>query len=228
LEKYLGMKKSKIRLMGVVGISVLMSFGLSSCTFDKVQPEVCFESEVLPIFRTYCSTAGCHNSQDLVEGYDFSSYNGIRSAVRPGSPRGSELFEVMVDAGDDHMPPAGSPQPNQAQIDLIEKWIKTGADNSRNCGQAACDTTTAATYSGDIQPMLSTFCIGCHTGANASGGVDLSSFGVVQSTALSGVLEGVLVPGSGFTQMPPNSPSPLPSCNVIKIRDWVAQGAPQN
>lgn len=224
----MGRVSVKKQLLGRIGVFAFLAIGMSACTWDKVQPEVCFESEVMPIFRTYCSTAGCHNSTDQVGGYDFSAFDGIRGAVRPGRPGNSDVFEAMVDNGDDHMPPAGSPQPSQEQIDMIERWIKSGAENTSNCGQAGCDTTAAATFSGDIEPMLGTFCIGCHTGANASGGVDLANFGTVQSTALSGTLEGVLVPGSGFTQMPPNAPSPLPNCYVIKIRDWVAQGAPQN
>ena len=66
---------------------------LTGCTWDKVEPDVCFESEVLPIFVTYCSTPGCHNSIDREEDYDLTSYAGImQGAPARLAPRDSGLL----------------------------------------------------------------------------------------------------------------------------------------
>jgi hypothetical protein len=201
---------------------------LSSCTWDKVeQPKVvCFDGEVLPLFVTYCSANGCHNGNDRVEGYDLTSYNGIMRGIDAGRPANSKLFEAMTGAGDDAMPPSGNPQPSSTQIELIEQWILEGAVNTTNCAVVGCDTS-AVTYSGDIQPMVQTYCVGCHSGGNPSGGINLSNFNTVKQNAQSGRIQGTISGNPAFPSMPPNS-APLSSCYVDKINKWVADGAPNN
>lgn len=200
---------------------------LPGCAWDHVEPDVCFETDVQPVFVSYCSTTGCHNPTDRANGYDFTTYAGIMEGVRPGRPEDSDIYEALTDGGDDHMPPPGEPQPTPAQVADIEAWIKDGALETRDCRGDACDTSAAVTYSGDIAPLLATNCGGCHGGGTPSGGLDFSDFATVQQNALSGRISNALRGQGGVQQMPPNSP-PLPDCYPLKVDKWVADGAPNN
>lgn len=211
------------------GATLALAGILTGCTWDKAELEtgICFESEVLPVMVAYCADSGCHNPQQRVEGYDFTSYGGIMSAVSPGRPANSEMIEAMREGGDDRMPPAGNPQPSAEQIATIEAWIKAGAQNTMNCAGISCDTATAVTYSGDIQPMIATYCGGCHGGSSPSAGLDLNNFSVVKANVVSGRIQGSMSGDPNFTSMPPNS-ALLPSCYVTKIEQWLADGTPDN
>ncbi len=202
---------------------------VSSCSWDHVeQPKVvCFESEVLPLFVTYCSTSGCHNAVDHVEGYDLSTYDGVMRGVDAGRPRNSKVYEAMTKGGEEAMPPSGSPQPTATQVALIGQWITEGANNTTNCATAGCDTSAAVTYSGDIEPVLQTFCIGCHSSGSPSAGLDLTDFNTVKANSQSGRIQGSMTADPNYKTMPPGG-ALVPSCVVDKIDKWVANGAPHN
>ena len=89
----------------------------------------------------------------------------------------------------------------------------------------ACDST--ATWSADIQPLLQVQCVGCHQGASASGGLDLSTHAAVQPAALNGsILDRMQRPAGDPLAMPPSGP--LTSCNLAKFRVWERGGALPN
>lgn len=88
-----------------------------------------------------------------------------------------------------------------------------------------CDST--ATWSADIQPLIQSQCLGCHQGASASGGLDLSGHAGVQNSALNGNLMDRIQRGSGDPLvMPPGGP--MNSCNQAKVRVWERGGALPN
>lgn len=201
--------------------------GLSGCAWDKVQPDVCFETEVLPVMTTYCSTTGCHNATDREAGYDFTTYNGIMRGVQAGQPGRSSIIASMKGISEESMPPRNHPQPSADQIATISAWVKSGAANTTNCGGSTCDTTAAVTYSADVQPMLTTYCIGCHSGSFPSGGLDLSDFATVQTNALNGRIPGSISGNPSYISMPPGS-SLVSACDISKVERWVAAGALPN
>jgi hypothetical protein len=230
------MKSSKIMKMremsGKLDVQLAMAIlavatMVTGCTYDKVQPDVCFESEVLPIFVTYCSTSGCHNATDRVKDYDLTNYNGIMQGITPNRPGSSDLVQAMGSIGEDAMPPSGSPQPSATQIATIKAWVNAGAVNTTNCATVSCDTAAAVTFSGDLQPMLATNCNGCHSGGSAGAGLDLTVFATVQQNALNGRIQGAMSGDPNFKTMPPSG-ALLSSCYVTKIEKWVANGAPNN
>jgi hypothetical protein len=200
---------------------------MTSCTWDKVEPDVCFESDVLPVFTTYCSSTGCHNATDRVKGYDLTNYAGIMEGIRPKSILSSELVSVLSENGDDHMPPAGYPQPSDGQIASIKAWVKSGAANTTNCSTVSCDTSAAVSYSGDLQPLLGTYCNGCHGGGSPSAGLDLNDYSTVKSVAENGRLQGAMRGSYPYIAMPPTG-NLLPACSVDQIDKWVAAGTPNN
>ena len=211
---------------------------LTGCTWDhvpdpnNVEPGLCFETDVMPVFVAYCGMTGlggdgCHNPTERAEDYDFTNYNGIMRGVTAGRPGSSKVIEAMRAGGEDQMPPANRPQPTSEQIATIEAWIEAGAANSTGCATVSCDSGVAVTYSGDIQPMLDTYCNGCHGSGSPSAGIDLTNFNVVKQNAISGRLAGVITGNPSYVAMPPNS-ALLPSCYATKIERWVAAGAPNN
>ncbi|MEP7317786.1 MAG: c-type cytochrome domain-containing protein [Panacibacter sp.] len=190
---------------------------------DAKAKEVCFEGEVLPIFQSSCAKSGCHNATSHKEGLVLDSYNHIvrGEGIVPGNARASELYKVIVNG---EMPPAGNPKLTREQTATIRKWINQGARNTTNC--LTCDTSIYS-YSGAVSVILGDHCVGCHTGVNGGGGVDLATYTGVRTVALNGRLVGAVTHAPGYSPMPQGAPM-LSDCNITQIEKWVADNAPNN
>ena len=92
--------------------------------------------------------------------------------------------------------------------------------------RSICDTSII-TYSGTINPILTGYCAGCHSGANAPLGIRVDSYTAVKALASNGKLLGTLTHSAGFIPMPKNG-TKLSDCNIAKIRKWVTAGTPNN
>lgn len=122
------MKIDKICLFFALVLTVTLSSWITSCTHEadiSDLPEVCFETEILPIFLNSCAISGCHDGtgeSDLV----LKSYQNILEEIEPGDPAESEIYEVItLTSGDDRMPPD---QPlSTDNRTLIRIWILQGA-----------------------------------------------------------------------------------------------------
>ena len=90
----------------------------------------------------------------------------------------------------------------------------------------ACDTA-AVKYSTSIVPVLSSNCISCHGGSTPSAGIGLDTYAGVKTQANNGRLLGAVTHSPNFSPMPKNS-NKLSTCNIEKIRIWIAAGAPNN
>lgn len=93
-------------------------------------------------------------------------------------------------------------------------------------GQSVCDTTLI-TYSQTVVPIISSNCLGCHAGANASASIRLDNYTGVKNVASNGLLLGAINHAAGFSPMPKNG-NKLSDCNITKIRLWVEAGTPNN
>lgn len=216
------------KLFLLVGMAVL-----ASCTHlpnvPDPAPEPCdpgivdFTNEIYPMIQSNCAMSGCHVGPNAAEDMDFSTYAGIRAQVKPGDPNDSELYEVLFETGDDLMPPPPMAPLSAAQKARIRLWIEQGA-NETNCA-GACDSTSATTYSAVIAPMIQTQCIGCHQGANPSGGVVLSTYSNVTSAVNSMGLVDAVNGVNGRSLMPPSGR--MSNCNVALLERWVRTGMPQ-
>ena len=200
-------------------------------TFIKCDSNlVYFQQEVLPIIVSNCAKSGCHNAASHVEGLNLTTYAKIMSSgiVKPNNASGSKLIKVVKQSGgEEAMPPSGNQKLTAAQIALISKWITQGAKDT-SCVETftTCDTT-AVSYSGFIAPLFSTFCAGCHSGGNPSGGLSLNSFNGVKAVALNGRLVGSISWSSGYQSMPQGG-NKLTDCSINKIKAWINDGAPNN
>jgi len=95
---------------------------------------------------------------------------------------------------------------------------------------STCDSTGTISYSSQIKPIFNSSCgtnsNGCHSAASSFG--DLTNYNGVKIHLPQMILHCVL-------QDDPNNYKPMPlgagklsDCNIAKIRNWVAQGYPNN
>lgn len=194
----------------------------STCTSDVYNPDICFQQNVLPIFVSKCSTAGCHNANDKEAGYDLSNYNGIMEGVVAKHPLRSEVYKV-INGNNPSMPVGG--KLSRKEVSYIKLWIKMGAHNTSNCF-TACDTAVL-TYSGVVEPLISMWCVGCHNPVNVGGGYDLSSYLGVKFCIDNGRFLGTLKHSTGFSPMPQGT-AKFSDCDIIKLEKWINAGYPNN
>ena len=187
----------------------------------------CFTRDIQPLINSNCTMSGCHSGGGG-EARDLTTYSGIMGYVRVGNANASRLYTVLSGSGDNKMPPNGNTPLNSAQKALIALWINDGAKNT-SCPidtSGGCDTT-AITYSAFVSPLLQNYCLGCHSGSNPSGGINLSSYAGVQAVATNGQLVGGLLGTPPYFIMPQTG-APLDACTIAKIRAWVNHGAQNN
>jgi hypothetical protein len=121
---------------------------VSSCRHDSILPSnmrtICFEQEVLPIFKNNCAMAGCHDGM----GESHSAYNNyvdISQGVSPGNPNGSSIYQAVIkNWGENKMPPDRPLSPDNRMI--IRIWIEQGAR------QTICGDTSIARLGKDLLP----------------------------------------------------------------------------
>ena len=130
---------------------------------------VCFNTEILPLYVSYCGSAGCHDVASHREGVITTSYAYIMQGIRAKNVSKSEYYTII---GDD-MPPRSSPQMTAAHLASIKKWIEQGALNT-NCSNV-CDTTVF-NYTGAIQTIVSNNCGGCHGSKPGSANIYLGDY----------------------------------------------------
>jgi mono/diheme cytochrome c family protein len=88
---------------------------------------------VQELFNTKC--VGCHQGAGAKEGIDLTSYEALMKGgehgptVKPGDPEGSLLAQSLRGGHGVKRMPMGQPALAEAQIKLVEDWIKAGAKN---------------------------------------------------------------------------------------------------
>lgn len=189
--------------------------------------KIYFQQQVLPILISNCAMSGCHDEASHQDGVVLTSYQKVMATadVRPGNPGSSDLYEVIVDNDpDDRMPrPPQNPLTAQ-QIQIIRTWILQGAQNLV-CA-SMCDSSIFS-YSAAIQPVIQNKCQGCHSGVNAQGSIDLSSYTLIKAKVADGKLWGAINHLAGFSAMPKNG-TKLSDCEISQFQKWIAAGAPNN
>lgn len=244
------MKNNKlmmVRWLRSVGSSLLLLGGLYACVHDpfpaipppvEVNPGndyggtspdcqyvgICFESSVLPIFQSSCAKSGCHDAASTND-YNLTTYENImRKGIVPYNASQSKLYKVTMLSGEDLMPPPPNAMLTQAQRDSIAKWINEGAKNTTKCN-CVCDTTQFA-FGAVVNPLMTTYCVGCHNPSSPGGSILLNTYAGVQAIALNGKLMGTITHASGFSPMPKGGK--LSQCQITQINKWVVAGALNN
>ena len=191
-----------------------------SGTNTNPSSEVCFNTQILPFFQANCSQSGCHDAKTHAEGYNLTTYAGIKKGISTSNPTNSKLYRVIVDTGRERMPPPPSASITKTQSDLILKWVKEGAKET-NC--AVYINAENATYAAVIKPFIDVNCLGCHQAGNASGNVLLNSYANIKVLADNGRLLGSIKSSPGFVAMPPSRK--LSTCEISAFQNWITKGA---
>lgn len=218
------MKFQKIAVL----ILLLFSSGLFSCRHESELlpgiPEVCFDSQVLPVIISGCTKSGCHNGSGELPA--LSSYENLRNLVEPGKPIHSKLHKVLTANRmlESAMPPKPDEPLSSDQINTITLWILQGAEHT-TCN-IECDTVNV-TFAGSIMPIIETYCKGCHSGSQPSGGIVLTGFETIKTAIDGGRFIGAVDQLPGYSAMPQGG-SKLSSCNIVQIKKWIYQGMPNN
>jgi hypothetical protein len=232
------MKPDKIYLSLVLIIFLTAISWFSSCThqanIDGI-PEVCFESEVLPIFINNCAISGCHDGGG--ESMPLNNYVDISHSVVPGNPGSSRSYQAIIaKMGENKMPPN---QPLSLENrTLIRLWIEQGAGltlcgGTTGTGGIVSNTgTLRACFTRDILPVVVSRCgtAGCHDPVSHSGGYVFASY----STTIRAVIAGkpnnsklytIIKVSSGEDKMPPSGKPQLSVAEIDSIGKWIGYGA---
>lgn len=212
------MKKIIFFIILTSGASVIQS-----CRHDAAYPEVCFTSQVLPIYVSKCAMTGCHDGTSAEQNIILTDYAHIMEGVHAYHPGQSRYYTVLTGSGEESMPPSNPL--SESQISLIKAWIEQGAQET-DCSSSSCDTTNV-TFSGTIQSILSNNCTGCHNSGNASGGVNIDGYANLKSyldANKTNFLNSISY--TSAIKMPPSYQ--LSDCNIKQIDHWVAAGYQNN
>jgi uncharacterized membrane protein len=184
---------------------------------------VCFNSEVLPLYVSYCGSNGCHSAISRQEDVITTSYSRIMEGVRAKNASRSEYYTII--GGE--MPPRGSPQMSADQKNIILKWINQGALNT-NCINS-CDTTKF-TFNDPIKTLLTNNCLGCHGTKPGSGNVFLGDYASAKAYIEANPTNFLKVINHDPTiaaskRMPPAGK--MVDCQIGQFTKWVNKGFPQ-
>ena len=171
-----------------------------------------------------CGTTGCHDRESHKDGIILTDYASVvkTGKIKAGDPNDSEFFESLTDNGDDLMPPPPYNPLNSEQIQLIKSWIQQGALN--NACFDGCDTTNV-TFSGQIWPMMESYCTGCHSASAPGGGIVIADYNDMVSLAENGSLMGSIRWETGYAKMPTNQQ--LSECSINQLQKWIDDGFPE-
>lgn len=92
-----------------------------------------YHRDIAPLLRDYC--AGCHNARDGEGGFSVETFAELREGgdtvdppiLVPGKPEESYLLQTILKTAKPAMPPKKEPQPSEAEIALLRRWIQEGA-----------------------------------------------------------------------------------------------------
>jgi mono/diheme cytochrome c family protein len=191
----------------------------SNCSPDTVY----FQNTIGPLINSTCAMSGCHDATSKASGVNLSTYANIVKYVSAGNAAGSTLYTITKSG---KMPTgSGNAKYTTAQLAQLQTWINQGAKNNF-C--TSCDTTY--TYAKAVAPLITTYCIGCHSAsaAVASGGsIDLSTYTQVKVYATNGRLYGSVNHTAGYSAMPKNQ-AQLSTCQIAQFKKWIDAGAINN
>jgi len=195
----------------------------SGTTAPAVSDTVCFNSEVLPLYVSYCGSAGCHDVTSHREGVIVTSYAYLMNGIRAKAPTSSKYYTIIGNG----MPPRSSPQMTTANVATILKWINQGALNTA-CTNT-CDTTQFG-YTNAIQTILANNCGGCHGTSPGSANVYLGTYASAKAyiSANQTLFLNAINHSTSLTaaqRMPPSGK--MLDCKITQIQKWINNGYPQ-
>ncbi len=122
----------KVSMLLLVVFTVCFIFSCKHEPFVSTR-EVSYRNDILPIVRSSCQHAGCHNPNDPNREFAIDSLVSdiVDEYVEPGDPEASELYErITENDANDIMPKPPYPPLTENQVRLIKLWITQGAKDN--------------------------------------------------------------------------------------------------
>jgi len=206
--------------------------GASSSVIASDADAPVFEQEILPVIKARC--ADCHNATVAKGGLDLSSMAGIRKGGESGEPAvvkslDESMLWIMIEGGD--MPPEGETALTEPEIDVIRRWIISGASSS------VTEPETIVTQH-DVLPYLYTRCVVCHGARRKEAELDLRTVESILKGSKSGQIvvpgkpdESLILKRLHAKDMPPPKEliragvRPMESTEINLLAKWIEQGA---
>jgi hypothetical protein len=228
-------ERSILYLFSSIIITVVIT--VYSCKHEpdiSGMPEVCFSSDVLPIFLNNCTMSGCHtgNGEEL----GLGTYSDIMAGITPGNASSSEIYKTIVSKWGGRMPP-DKPLSIENRM-TIRLWIEQGA-NQTTCGGAnggknggTVDYIARACFTRDILPVVVSHCATaqCHDAISHKEGYNFTGYTNIRNAVSPGrpsssKLYTVITTSGGEDKMPPPGSPQLSTAQVDSIRKWITYGA---
>lgn len=192
----------------------------------------------------------CHSGEDAPLGLRLDTLDGVLAGsengpvVRAGDAA-SPLLQRLRGEAEPQMPLDGPPFLDPEQIALVEGWVMAGMPAGSLAPAPAAERRRPAPGEPvlwpDVQPILLKACIKCHSDNSKLGappeGLRLDSLAhVLAGGDRLAVLPGNpemselwrRITGLATPRMPFDGPPWLPEDDIRLIRDWIAQGAPDD
>ncbi len=117
-------------------------------------------------------------------------------------------------------------------ISLFFSILFTGCFNDNEETLYGTDTckTTGISYTQDIVPIMTAYCLTCHSSANANGlggNISLEGYAALKVYADNGKFLSSVQQDGNASNMPKGG-SKLPSCQISKIAAWIQEGTLDN
>ena len=210
-------------------VAALAPYGIVASQVPTAAPTVSFDRDLKPIIESRCLS--CHGGPSPKAGLDLSTPDGLKKGgasgalVVAGKPADSLLVQRLKGQGGMPSMPRGFAPLPKAQLDLFENWIAQGAHFA----------ASEVDFQRDVQSIFKAHCLSCHTGADADGGLDLSTEAGVKKGGRSGPLFKAKDPDhslllirllgtDGQPQMPKGF-APISAEKIERVRKWIASGA---
>lgn len=232
------MKRTSLLYLMLVpfGFFMVAGFFMVGCRHEadlSEYPQVCFDTEVLPIFQSSCAYSGCHSSSSAAAGVVLDSYSEIIKHVSKGNSRNSKVYQAIISSWEP-MPP-DRPLPKDLRT-TIRIWIEQGAMETK------CDTSVnppvdpvyTACFKRDVLPVMLSSCAmsGCHDATTMAGDIRLDSYQAVMQSGIraynpgnSKIYKVISKPIGDSDLMPPSPYQKLAQPVIDSISRWILLGA---
>ncbi|MFK7950040.1 MAG: hypothetical protein AB8G11_20790 [Saprospiraceae bacterium] len=88
------------------------------------------------------------------------------------------------------------------------------------------ETPVEVSFSTDVQPLIQSNCISCHSQPSPNGNVPLENYDDIKAAGTNGSLLNALKGENGVSIMPPAGA--LPASQIELIETWINDGMPNN
>ncbi len=185
------------------------------CSVDTIY----FQNDILPLLNSTCAVSGCHDAATGKHNVVLTDYAAVMKTggINLQNPAESKIYRVLGKGGDESMPPPPAAAWSTEQQNALLTWIGQGALNNA-CANTVCDTSNV-TFKNNVDPIFQTYCYGCHSAGNTSGGIDLTNFSQLALLIDNGSLLGSIRHDAGFIPMPQGG-NKLSDCEINTIAIW--------